>query len=155
VRVIATSWSDNPRKGAATFGWLARAADPARFEFTFVGRASEPLVGVRVVPPVDSSELANLLRQHDVYVAASLADPCSNAVLEGLACGLPVLYARSGGHPEIVGDAGLGFDDKHELPELLDQLVQELPARRRAIAIPTLAGVADRYLDVLGLTPMP
>ena len=60
------------------------------------------------------------------------------------------LYRRSGGHPELVGDAGVGFDGPEERAAALDRLV----ARARAAsgrdrgAVP-LADVADRYLEVL------
>jgi glycosyltransferase involved in cell wall biosynthesis len=104
-----------------------------------------------VLPPLASEELAEVLRRQDVYVTASLNDPCSNALLEALACGLSALYARSGGHPELVGEAGLGYDEREELPELLDRLVAELDERRAAIRVPSLAEVADRYLETLGL----
>jgi hypothetical protein len=50
-----------------------------------------------------------------------------------------------------VGEAGLGFDQREELPELLDRLVEELDVRRAAIRSPRLADVADRYLQTLGL----
>jgi glycosyltransferase involved in cell wall biosynthesis len=153
VRVVATSWSDNPRKGAETFAWLAGAADSSRYEFTFVGRSATPLQGVRNVKPLPSHELAELLRRQDVYVTASVDDPCSNALLEALACGLPALYARSGGHPELVGPAGFGFDDREELPALLDRLVGEVDERRSLISSPTLSEVADRYLAAMGLAP--
>ena len=153
VRVIATSWSDNPRKGAGTFDWLARAADSSRYEFTFVGRSTEPLDGVRIVPPVGSGELAKVLRRHDIYVAPSIDDPCSNALLEALACGLPALYARSGGHPELVGEAGIPFELRDELPAALDELVGEFDERRSRISITPLATVTDAYLRVLRLAP--
>ena len=39
VRVIATSWSDNVRKGADTLAWLDAHLDWTRYELTFVGRA--------------------------------------------------------------------------------------------------------------------
>ena len=42
----------------------------------------------------------------DLYLAASRDDPCSNALLEALACGLPAAFLASGGHPELVGEAG-------------------------------------------------
>jgi glycosyltransferase involved in cell wall biosynthesis len=151
VRLIATSWSDNPNKGGETLKWLARTLDSERYPLTFVGRVQTDLAPARVVPPLDSQGVAALLREHDVYLAPSRNDPCSNAVLEALACGLPVLYLRSGGHPELVGDAGLGYDDHREIPGLLDQLVAEYDERQARISISPLADVADRYLAVLGL----
>ena len=90
-----------------------------------------------------------MLRAHDVYLAASRDDPCSNALLEGLACGLPAAFLRSGGHPELVGDGGVGFDAPEEVPAALDRLRGELAERRAAISVPPLAEVADRYLGVL------
>ena len=38
VRVIATSWSDNPNKGADVLAWLDANLDHERFELTFAGR---------------------------------------------------------------------------------------------------------------------
>jgi glycosyltransferase involved in cell wall biosynthesis len=70
-------------------------------------------------------------------------------LLEALACGLPAAFRRSGGHPELVGAAGIGFDDAEELPDVLAKLAAELDARRAAIHVPRLADVADRYLEVL------
>jgi glycosyltransferase involved in cell wall biosynthesis len=151
VRVVATSWSDNPNKGGPTYAWLDEHLDHGRYEFTFVGRIGVTLRNARVVGPVASHELAEILRSQDVYLAASLHDPCSNALLEALACGLPALYADSGGHPELVGEAGLAFSSQEEIPSLLDRLVDEYEARRARIAAPSLADVTDRYLAAMGL----
>lgn len=151
VRVIATSWSDNPRKGGDTLAWLDRNLDHKRFEVTFAGRAPSAFERVRVVGPLDSNALAALLRSQDVYVAPSRDDPCSNALLEALACGLPAAYRDSGGHPELVGDGGLPFREDVELPEVLERLVAELGRRRASISLQPIAWVADRYLDVLGV----
>ncbi len=100
LRVVTTSWSDNPRKG-------------------------------------------------DVYLATSRDDPCSNALLEGLACGLPAAFLRRGGHPELVGEGGIGFDEAGEVPAVLERLRDEHDARRAAIRVPELAKVAGRYLEAL------
>jgi glycosyltransferase involved in cell wall biosynthesis len=153
VRLVATSWSDNPRKGGNALAWLDRNLDHARYELTFAGRAPAAFEQVRVVGPLDSAALGELLRTQDAYVAPSRDDPCSNALLEALACGLPAVYRDSGGHPELVGDGGLPFDDDAELGDVLDRLVVELDARRAAISTHPIARVADRYLDVLGLGP--
>jgi glycosyltransferase involved in cell wall biosynthesis len=149
LRVIATSWSDNPRKGVDVLEWLDRNLDLDSYELTFAGRTQAKLERIRVVGALSSEPLAELMRAHDVYLAASRDDPCSNALLEGLACGLPAAFRRSGGHPELVGEAGIGFDDPEELPGVLARLAAELDARRAAIRVPALADVADRYLAVL------
>jgi glycosyltransferase involved in cell wall biosynthesis len=149
LRVVALSWSDNPRKGADVLRALGASVDPARVTLTFVGRPPAGLVGWQLRPPLPSDALADLLRGQDCYVAPSLDDPCSNALLEALACGLPALFRRSGGHPELVGDAGVAFDGPDDAAAALTQLVDEVEGRRAAIAVRSLTDVADRYLEVL------
>ena len=149
LRVMAMSWSDNPRKGVDALLALGERADPARFELTFAGRPPDGLAGWRFVGALPSGELAELLRRQDCYVAPSLDDPCSNALVEALSCGLPTLYRRSGGHPELVGEAGIAFDGPDDAPAALERLAADLDGYRAAIAVPLLADVADRYLEVL------
>ncbi len=149
ARVIATSWSDNPNKGAEIIAWLDRHLDHDRYELTFAGRTDETFEHVRVLGPITSELLAAELRQCDVYLAPSRNDPCSNALVEALASGLPAVFRASGGHPELVGDAGVPFDDPEEAVAALDRLVSELDERRAAIRVTPLAEVADRYLEVL------
>jgi glycosyltransferase involved in cell wall biosynthesis len=151
LRVIATSWSDNPRKGADILAWLDENLDFSEFEVTFAGNTSVRFERIRRVDPLASEPLADLLREHDVYVAPSRDDPCSNALLEALACGLPAAFLRSGGHPELVGEGGIGFASAEELPGVLAQLREQLDQRRAGISIPTLSDVATRYLQVLQL----
>lgn len=149
VRVVAVSWSDNPNKGLETFSWLDEHLDWDRYELTFVGNSSKRFEQIRTLAPVPSVALADELRRNDLYIAASRNDPCSNALLEALACGLPAAYLASGGHPELVGEAGLPFERPEELPEVLERLVVEAEERRAAIRTPRLQDVADRYLEVL------
>jgi glycosyltransferase involved in cell wall biosynthesis len=149
VRVIASSWSDNPRKGADVLAWLDRNLDFDAFELTFAGRTQARFQRIEVVGPLPSEALADLLRAQDLYLATSREDPCSNALLEALACGLPAAFLRSGGHPELVGEAGIGFDAAEEVPMVLARLAAELSQRRAAIRIARLAEVADGYLEVL------
>ncbi len=149
VRLISSSWSSNPRKGGPLYKWLDEHLDWSRYEYTFVGRASESFDNIRQVAPVDSVRLAQTLRLHDVYITASQNDPCSNAVLEALACGLPVLYLNDGGHPELVGYGGLPFESGEELLTRLDELVADYALFRQSIAVPDLDEVAGRYLTLL------
>jgi glycosyltransferase involved in cell wall biosynthesis len=149
LRVIVSSWSDNPRKGADVLVWLDRNLDFDAYDVTFAGRTQEAFERISVVDPLPSEQLADLLRAQDVYLAPSRDDPCSNALLEALACGLPAAFRRSGGHPELVGEAGIGFEEAEELPDVLARLRTELDVRRAAISVTPLARVADRYLEVL------
>jgi glycosyltransferase involved in cell wall biosynthesis len=149
LRVVTTSWSDNPRKGAEILRWLDAHHDPHHVYVTFVGNTQVPFARIQTIPPVASREVAEILRAHDVFLAPSRDDPCSNALLEALACGLPAAYLRSGGHPELVGEAGIGFDEPEELPDVFERLRRELDERRAAIRVPALSKVADRYLEVL------
>ena len=151
VRLISTSWSANVNKGATVYQAIEGMLDWDRFDYTFVGRSPVQFERIRVIPPQPSAALADLLRAHDVFVTASLHDPCSNALVEALSCGLPTLYVQSGGHAELVGAGGLGFSGAEDVPALLDRLVADYDAFQARIEAPRLDAVADAYLDAMGL----
>lgn len=152
IRLISISWSTNPNKGGATYAWLGAHLDARRFEYTFVGRSPLRLEGINVIPAVDSSRLAALLRDHDIYITASRHDPCSNALLEALSCGLPAIYLDSGGHRELAGQAGLAFTHPEAIPDLLELLVRDYESYRARLSVPAIADVANQYIAVMGLS---
>lgn len=149
IRLISSSWSNNPRKGGATYKWIEENLDWNRFDYTFVGRASEQFEYIHQIPPQSSTQLANLLRQHDIFITASQDDPCSNSLIEALSCGLPAIYLKSGGHSEIVGEAGFGFSNKEEILSAIKQLVKEYEYRQAQISIPSLSEITNQYLTVM------
>lgn len=149
TRIVSTSWSSNARKGGPIYRWLDEHLDRQRFDYTFVGNCSEPLPHARRIAPLRPRALAHVLRQHDLYVIASAFDPCSNALIEALACGLPVLYLDSGGHPELVNGAGLGFESADEIPQMLDALVENYDRFQGRIRVNSLSNVAETYLRIL------
>jgi len=153
TRLIASSWSDNVNKGAPVYQWLDEHLDWKRFEMTFVGRSPVVFKNIRMVPAVDSYRMAELFHEHDIYITASRNDPCSNSLIEALTCGMPAVYLKSGGHPEIVGGAGAGFDEVEELPGLLEQVTGQYEAFQSQISIPSIREVGEEYLKVLELIP--
>jgi glycosyltransferase involved in cell wall biosynthesis len=151
TRLIASSWSDNPNKGSPVYQWLDDNLDWERFEMTFVGRSPILFKNIRMLPAVDSHRMAELFRDHDIYLTASQNDPCSNSLIEALTCGLPAIYLQSGGHPEIVKQAGVGFEAAEQIPAFLDGLVLDYEAICSRISIPTIQEVSEEYLKVLEL----
>jgi glycosyltransferase involved in cell wall biosynthesis len=149
LRLITTSWSDNPRKGAETLEWLEKRLDWSRYEYTFAGRSPVLFDRVQMLGALPPAQLAGVLREHDVFLALSHDEPCSNALLEALACGLPAVYRLSGGNPELVGEAGLAFSRDEEIADLLQQAAAEWERLHAQIRVTPLEEVTDRYLAVL------
>jgi len=64
-----------------------------------------------------ASAIASCLRECDWFVLPSTNEPCSVALIESLALGVPALVSASGGNTDIVeeGKSGLLFDPENEL----------------------------------------
>ncbi|MBE0681181.1 MAG: glycosyltransferase family 4 protein [Anaerolineales bacterium] len=151
IRLIAASWSSNVNKGAPVYQWLDENLNWERFEFTFVGSSPIRFRNIRMIPPLDSYKLADLMREHDIYITASKNDPCSNSLIEALSCGLPAIHLQSGGHPEIVKQAGAGFEAAEQIPGLLSQVVDGYESFQSSISLPSIEDVSERYLKILEL----
>lgn len=149
IKLISTSWSKNPRKGGPIFKWLDDNLDWSRFEYTFVGNVEESFINIKHVPALPSEALAHELRQHDIYINASKFEPCSNALIEALSCGLPAIYYDDGGNPELVGFAGLPFTEAEQIPALLDKLVDYYEAYQFLLTPPRMDEVSQRYLELI------
>lgn len=149
MKIISTSWSNNPRKGGAIYKWLDNNLDWSRYEYTFVGNISEKLLNIRNLPPVDSETLGKLLKEHHIFLIASQNDPCSNALIEALSCGLPTIYYNGGGHPELANYGGLSFKRKEEIPGLLEQMVSNYEIFLELTVAPQLKDITNKYLECI------
>ncbi len=146
IRLISSSWSNNPRKGGDAYSWLDNNLDWNKYEYRFIGNSSASFKAIRRFDAVPSAQLAQHLRECDIYITASQNDPCSNALIEALNCGLPAIYLKSGGHPELVGTGGLGFDDPAEIPALLERLTAHYAGFQACIPTHSIRQVAENYL---------
>ena len=78
----------------------------------------------RYLPPISGKELADELKNHDIYLTASLYEPGGIHQLEGMAVGLPVLYRNnSGGIQESVLAAGEEFYEIDDMLVKLDKII--------------------------------
>ena len=83
------------------------------------------------------SDMRNAYFAADFFVHPTFYDPCSNVVLEAMACGLPVVTSRYNGACELLHPPQEGYviDDPHDHERLAACLTQLLdPARRSACA---------------------
>ena len=84
-------------------------------------------------------EVADMLRIYaaaDIFILPTIYDPFSNACLEALACGLPVITTRSNGFSEIIEDGVHGsiVDHARDLLALRDAIrLWSDPSRRAAV----------------------
>jgi glycosyltransferase involved in cell wall biosynthesis len=137
------------RKGFDIYQYLDKNLNFDRFEFTFVGNSPMEYDNVNWIDPVPSKELADYLKQHHIYITASRNDPCSNALIEALHCGLPAVARDDGGHPEIIGGAGELFTNKSGVIPTIETVAENLDHYRDRINIPTMAEVSDQYYTFL------
>jgi UDP-glucose:(heptosyl)LPS alpha-1,3-glucosyltransferase len=83
-------------------------------------------------------EVADMVRLYaaaDIFILPTIYDPFSNACLEALACGLPVITTRSNGFSEVINDGVHGsiVDHPGDLPALRDAIhFWSDPSRRTA-----------------------
>lgn len=145
TKLIATSWSSNIKKGFKVYKWMDENIDFSRYEMIFVGNTSYSFQNIRVVPPVNSIEIARYLKQSDIFITASEKDPCSNSLIEALHCGLPVLYYNDGGHPEIVKGGGLSFNLQAEIPEKIEEIRLNYDDFQKAISVPSIDTIGSQY----------
>lgn len=146
VRLIATSWSGNPRKGFDIYKYLDENLDFSRYEVTFVGNSPVEFKNIRWIKPVPSQELAEILKDHDIYITGSINDPCSNSLIEALHCGLPAIAINSGGHPEIIAGAGELFNHEKDILNAIDKVADNYEHYQSQINLPAIDEVGKGYL---------
>ena len=95
-------------------------------------------------------EVADMLRVYsaaDIFILPTIYDPFSNACLEALACGLPVITTRSNGFSEIIenGVHGSIVDHAGDLLALRDAIRLWSDPSRRAAARSTNTQLAAQF----------
>lgn len=150
------------RQRNARFGQVARLAlvgDGPEQRKIEQELAVHDLIGVSWLPGA-RGDVPACLRCFDLLCLPSLAEGISNAVLEAMASGLPVIATDVGGNAELVDDDRAGFlvasGDSAALADRIEQyfcdtaLVQRhrTAARQRAVTQFSLQGMVQRYHEV-------
>ncbi len=146
VKLVYSSWSSNMKKGFAYLKFLDENLDFTKYSFTFIGNTPFQYKNIKVIPSLASGELAVELREHEIFVSPVEDDACSNALLEGLSSGLPVVALASGGNREIVGQGGELFTNEQELLVQIDKVAKNLKSYYDAIQVKSIREIAEEYV---------
>ncbi len=149
INLIASSISLNWRKGFKIYQYLDKNLDFSKYNMTFVGNSPISFTNIKSIRPLKSKDVVNLLKKHDIFITASQDDPCSNSLIEALQCGLPAIVLDSGGHPEIIGNAGVKFKNRKEIIEAIEEIVLYYEKYQRNINLPTIDDVATLYYNFI------
>jgi glycosyltransferase involved in cell wall biosynthesis len=136
-RIVTHHWSNNWMKGFRTYQDLdARiaAGQLSDLELHVVGRWPSEIVWktARTYPPTVGRALAAILRGCHLYATASLWEPGGMHFIEGLQCGLPLVYHVDGGGIVELGERfGVGFRD--DVGTALRTAIADYPALRQRV----------------------
>ena len=114
---------------------------------------------IELTARIESEKMPEVYRQSDIFISASMQEGMSNAMLEAMASGLPIITTRCEGVQELIEDNGMVVEDSdaEAIAEAImkttdDRLLYEQmrkAARRRAEAF-SWKSVAEQYLSYYG-----
>src|SRR5713226_3015725 len=149
-----------PQKDHPTFlraaSVIAKLEPRAQFVLIGDGQDRKPLealarqlgIAERVVFAGDQKNVPEWLTALDIAVLPSVAESLPNAVLEAMACSLPVVATRVGGVPEVVVDGVTGWlvppRDPAAMAEKTLALIAD-PAARRAMGAAGRARIEQEF----------
>lgn len=140
IRIVTHHWSSNINKGYVIYEQLYNYCKKIGIEFIIIGRKLPDIISTKIplIGPYSGKELGDQLRKCDIYITASEWDACPMHVIEGISCGLPILYySKSGGGKCLcelptkkIGEEFSSFDD---LVEKLNIIIENYDTYRRNI----------------------
>jgi glycosyltransferase involved in cell wall biosynthesis len=145
---LLAAWKDVAAKCLDAKLWIV-GPDSTDGEFTRQVHSRGHADTIKMLGPLPSDNVANLMRKAQILCLPSHAEGTPNCVMEALACGLPVVATRVGGIPDIVEDnkSGILVDngDVKGLAEALLRLLHDSESRLRMGQAAYC--FARRYLD--------
>ncbi len=144
-KLVYTSWSSNVNKGFDVLKYIDTHLDFNNYEFTFVGNSPLIFENIHTVPPKKSQDIATILRQSDIFVSPTKDDACSNAILEALSCGLPVVAFESGANMELIKNGGIGFSSVEDVVNVIDKVNRDFEDYVSCIKIDSMNTVGSQY----------
>ena len=145
VLFVGSGWE---RKGLRFAIRAVEAIRDARVRLLVAGKGNQEAFGSPVVQFLGvRKDLPALYAAADLFLLPTIYDPFSNASLEAIAAGVPVITTRANGCAEIIaeGQHGSVVERPDDVPALTRWLRLWCDADRREKARPRLLELATRY----------
>jgi len=135
-RLLAVRGQDEA--SAARWARLDERLDARRFACTVVTTA-----------PAAPADRATLMRAHDIYVELRGDGAGRETIVEGLMCGLPVVFIDEADNGEVVGFGGHGFASDGDPIACLEQVAESYERLVSLLTPPTFAGAVEKYATLI------
>jgi glycosyltransferase involved in cell wall biosynthesis len=147
IKLVASGWSSHQNKGFDVLRWLDANLDWSHYEMAYIGNAPGSFKNIRVLGRKPRQQTGQILRDHDIYIFASRYEACSNALLEAMQCGLPVVAYNGTSNIELVKMGGLLFNAAVEIPSLLKIIEDDYNRLVQGIKVTGIDEIARRYVQ--------
>lgn len=148
IRLISTCWSTNLNKGFDTYMWLDKNLDFSKFEFIFIGFSPYKFNNIKCLGPMKNRKLSYELKKSDIFIFPSRVEACSNALLEALHCGLPVIAYSGSSNPELVKSQGLLYSNIADIPYLIEKILGS-KGKFKNNSLKNMDQIANEYLETI------
>jgi glycosyltransferase involved in cell wall biosynthesis len=146
LRTLAALGPSHPGSRLLVTGRLVAPLEPLSAELGIQDR-------VHVLGRYSQRDAPAVFQRAHLLLHTKVNDPCPSLVIEAMAAGLPVVYPKSGGVPELVGeDAGVGVShpdgferDQPPAPEALAEAVASVLGDRQRYAAAARARAVERF----------
>ena len=128
ISLVTHHWSNHINKGFFEYKLidelLEKKSWQKKIKFTYIGNLNKEVnfKNISTLPPLDGYELSKELKNHHIYITASINEPSGNHHIEAAQCGLPILFKQSGGIPEYCNNFGIAFNN--DLEDKLNLIIE-------------------------------
>lgn len=144
--IVAFCGRFNTRKGCRRVSDAITLLNDSHIKSIFIGLASggvheEPECnGILYKGSLNHNEIATYLNAADVFVFPTLAEGCSNAIIEAMACGLPIISSDLPFNYDILNESNAILINPMNIQQIADAIsqIKRNPELRQSKAIASL-----------------